>query len=796
MAMLLPWYTVALVFFSLLSRVTVLSSPSGREEVEEEKRTFIVLVDPQYKPLLFPSHLGWYCSLLPTTTSSSSSSSSLIHVYETLLHGFSVALTPSQASRIEKSRGILAVQPDALLRPHTTRSPSFLGLDLPASRLSALSRGGSGAVIGVVDTGIWPEHPSFSDRDLALGPAPRRWRGECEEAPWFNRSNCNRKLIGARSFSAGYAAAFGGVEFRSPRDSDGHGTHVASIAAGAPVAGAGFQGFASGVARGIAPRARIAAYKVCWASGCLVSDVVSALEKAVSDGVDVVSLSIGSSSPAPFYYLDPLAVATFRASLRGVFIAASAGNGGPYPGSIANAPPWITTVGAGTIDRDFPAFVQLGSSERVRGISISAQKDHRTQPLSSHLLISVGKITSTIQITLRSQRINGQIVFWETDRRVSRIDIGAALKRAGAMGTVVFHGDMDTEGILAEPHVIPTVTVGSSAARSIEEYIKSREQPTAVISSEGTDLLPHGAAPVVASFSARGPNAALPWVLKPDLVAPGVNILGSWTEAISPSGIGSDIRRSEFSVMSGTSMACPHVSGVAALLRAAHPGWGPWEIRSALMTTAMRSPVGDESRPGENAGPFGMGAGHLNPEGALGPGLVYDLGYEDYVGLLCGLNYTDEEIRAMSGRGGPRCERFDGKGVWGFNYPGFVVEEDAAVGKGEVGFYRRLKKVDGGCARGCWYCAEVVAPEGYKAEVEPDKLWFSGRFGERLWFRLVLRWVGVDDRKLHSNETGWEEKQKVKRNWWVGGVLTWREEEGRHRVQSPVVVFSSKTLMQ
>ncbi|XP_010913842.1 subtilisin-like protease SBT1.5 [Elaeis guineensis] len=786
MAMLPPWFPVVLVFFSLLSRLTVLSSTSGREEAVEEKRTFIVLVDPQSKPLLFPSHLGWYRSLLPA------SSSSLIHVYETLLHGFTVPLTPSQASRIEKSRGILAVQLDALLHPHTTRSPSFLGLDPPASRLSALSRGGSDTVIGVVDTGIWPEHPSFSDRDLTLSPAPRRWRGECEEGPGFNRSNCNRKLIGARSFSAGYAAAFGGVEFRSPRDSDGHGTHVASIAAGAPVAGAGFQGFASGVARGMAPWARIAAYKVCWASGCLVSDVVSALEKAVSDGVDVVSLSIGSSSPAPFYYLDPLAVATFRASLRGVFIAASAGNGGPHPGSIANAPPWITTVGAGTIDRDFPAFVQLGNRERVRGISISAQ-NHRKLPLHPHQLISVGKITAPLHISQKSRRINGQIVFWEPDRHVSRIDIGAALKQAGAAGTVVFHGDMDTEGILAEPHVIPTVTVGSSAARSIEEYIRSREHPTAVIASEGTNLLPHGVAPAVASFSSRGPNAALPWVLKPDLVAPGVNILGSWTDAIGPSGIGSDIRRSGFSVMSGTSMACPHVSGVAALLRAARPGWGPSEIRSALMTTAVWSPVGDESRPGENAGPFAMGAGHLNPDGALDPGLVYDLEYEDYVGLLCGLNYTDEEIGAMSGGGRPRCKRLDGKGVWGFNHPGFVVEV-AAVGKGEVAFYRRLKKVDGGCAEGCWYSAEVAAPEGYKAEVEPDKLWFSGRVGERLGFRLTLRWLGVDDGKLYGNETSWEEQQKVKKDWWVGGVITWREEDGRNRVESPIAVFSSNTV--
>ncbi|CAL9072459.1 unnamed protein product, partial [Musa textilis] len=144
----------------------------------------------------FPSDRHWYSSLLSSTTSR------LLHHYQ---HRFSASLTPSQARAIGDHRGVVAVSPDSL-RPHTTRSPSFLGVDLPVSRLSARSHRSSAAVIGFIDTGIWPERPSFSDRGLGL--PPRRWRGECEEGPGFNRSHCNRKLVSARYFSGGYAAAF------------------------------------------------------------------------------------------------------------------------------------------------------------------------------------------------------------------------------------------------------------------------------------------------------------------------------------------------------------------------------------------------------------------------------------------------------------------------------------------------------------------------------------------------------------------------------------------------------------
>ncbi|XXG58282.1 hypothetical protein AAC387_Pa04g0633 [Persea americana] len=265
-------------FFSLsfpTFSISVSTSPSYQ--------TFIILVDSHSKPSPFQSHKHWYSSFI-----SPSSPSPFIHIYNTLFHGFSASLTPHQSKHLKKSHGILAVYPDSTLHIHTTRSPSFLGLDRPTSPLTNLSDDGSDTIIGFLDTGVWPERRSFEDRNI--GPIPTRWRGQCEEGQGFIGSSCNRKLIGARFFSGGYDASPVGpindtVEFRSPRDSNGHGTHVASVAAGSRVGGAGFRGFAKGVARGMAPKARIAIYKVCWKSGCLLSDMCKALEKAVSDGV-------------------------------------------------------------------------------------------------------------------------------------------------------------------------------------------------------------------------------------------------------------------------------------------------------------------------------------------------------------------------------------------------------------------------------------------------------------------------------------------------------------------------------
>lgn len=312
-------------------------------------KTFIVHVQHDAKPSIFPTHTHWYQSSL-NSLEINTVSPSVIHSYDTVFHGFSAQLSPSQAQKLESTPGIIAVIPEQVRQLHTTRSPQFLGLKTSdtAGQLLKESDFGSDLVIGVIDTGIWPERRSFKDH--GLGPIPSKWKGQCVTTTDFSSSACNRKLIGARFFCSGYEATNGQmnetIENRSPRDSDGHGTHTASIAAGRYVFPAATLGYARGIAAGMAPKARLAAYKVCWNAGCYDSDILAAFDAAVADGVDVVSLSVGGVVVP--YHLDAIAIAGFGASDAGIFVSASAGNGGPGGLTVTNIAPWVTTVGAGT----------------------------------------------------------------------------------------------------------------------------------------------------------------------------------------------------------------------------------------------------------------------------------------------------------------------------------------------------------------------------------------------------------------------------------------------------------------
>jgi subtilisin family serine protease len=295
----------------------------------------------------------------------------LIHTYSAALHGFSARMSPSAAASLATARGVAAVVPERVRQLATTRSPRFLGmLSSPPSAILADSDFGSDLVVAIIDTGISPTHRSFSDR--GLGPVPPKWRGACASGPGFPPTSCNRKLVGARFFSAGYETTSGRMnetaEIRSPLDNDGHGTHTASIAAGRYVFPASTLGYARGVASGMAPKARLAAYKVCWVGGCFDSDILAAFDAAVADGVDVVSLSVGGVVVP--YYLDAIAIGAFGATEAGIVVSASAGNGGPGGLTVTNVAPWMTTVGAGSMDRAFPANVRLGNGQVLDAVSV------------------------------------------------------------------------------------------------------------------------------------------------------------------------------------------------------------------------------------------------------------------------------------------------------------------------------------------------------------------------------------------------------------------------------------------
>ncbi|KAG6598344.1 Subtilisin-like protease 1.7, partial [Cucurbita argyrosperma subsp. sororia] len=665
----------------LISSCSCSFAAAQKSSQQLKKKTYIIHMDRTNMPQAFDDHFQWYDSSLKSV----SDSAQTLYYYNTVVHGFSTRLTVEEAKLIEKQEGILAVIPELKYDLHTTRTPEFLGLEKSVSFFPASVKVGE-VIVGVLDTGVCPELESFDD--TGLGPVPVSWKGECEVGKNFSSSSCNRKLIGARYFSKGYEAAFGAIdesqESKSPRDDDGHGSHTSTTAAGSAVTGASLFGFAAGTAKGMAAEARVATYKVCWLGGCFGSDILAAMDKAIEDGVNVLSLSLGGSSPD--YYRDNVAIGAFSATAQGVFVSCSAGNGGPSSGSLSNVAPWITTVGAGTLDRDFPVYVTLGNGKKFTGQSL-----YNGKPLSDSLIPIVYAAHASnstsgslcLTSTLNPAKVAGKIVVCDRGGN-SRVQKGLVVKEAGGAGMILANTETYGEEQLADAHLLPAAAVGQKTGDAIKSYISTNANPTATISA-GTTRLGVQPSPLVAAFSSRGPNLLTPQILKPDLIAPGVNILAGWAGGVGPTGLDSDKRHVAFNIISGTSMSCPHISGLAALLKAAHPDWSPAAIRSALMTTAYSTYKTGEAIQDVSSGlpstPFDIGAGHVNPTAALDPGLVYDATIEDYFAFLCALNYSSFQIKVISKKDFT-CSRNKNYKLEDLNYPSFAVALETPSTKG------------------------------------------------------------------------------------------------------------------
>ncbi|VVA11965.1 PREDICTED: subtilisin [Prunus dulcis] len=673
------------------------------ERDQQMKKTYIIQMDKSKMPASFADdNFQWYGSSLKSL----SNSADMLYTYKNVIHGFSTRLTAEEAELLEKQSGILSVMPELRYELHTTRTPQFLGM------------------LGGINEAVFPGIRETQQ-------VPRSWRGQCEEGKNFNSSSCNRKLIGARFFPKGYEASNLGpidekVESRSPRDVDGHGTHASTIAAGSAVPGASLFGYASGTARGIATQARVATYKACWSGWCLSSDILAAMDKAVEDGVHILSVSIGRSQYEDLY-TDFIAIGAFSAMAKGVFVSCSAGNRGPEADSTSNNAPWITTVDAGTLDRDFPAYV-------------------------------VGKIVVCDQ------------------GGTNRFDKSMVVKKAGGMGMILADIEgYDEEQLVVDSYVLPVVVVGQKAGDAIKRYIASHDHPKATFSAGKTEL-GVDPSPVVAAFSSRGPNPICVELLKPDLLAPGVNILAGWTGAVGPSGLAEDTRRVSFNILSGTSMSCPHVSGLAAVLKAAHPEWSPAAIKSALMTTSYATykngkPIEDGAT-GKPATPYDYGAGHVNPVAALDPGLVYDLTVEDYLGFLCALHYPTEDIKKATHMDFT-CDSNKNYRVEDFNYPSFSVGIFTADPEGNnnitgtttVKYTRTLTNV------GTPITYKVSVPTqtpSVKVLVEPKSLSFTRPYEKKTYTVTFV----ASHMTSRTNSFG---------------RLEWSD--GKHTVSSPIAIF-------
>ena len=737
---------------------------------DEERKTYIVHMATSQMPESFQEHAHWYDSSLKSV----SESAEMLYKYSNVVHGFSTRLTAEEARLLQGRPGILSIAEETRYELHTTRTPEFLGLDKSAD-LFPESESASEVIIGVLDTGVWPESKSFDD--TGLGPVPDSWKGECETGTNFKSSNCNRKLIGARFFSKGYEATLGPIdeskESKSPRDDDGHGTHTATTAAGSVVAGASLLGFAEGTARGMATRARIAAYKVCWIGGCFSTDILAALDKAAEDNVDILSLSLGGGMSD--YYRDSVAVGAFGAMEKGILVSCSAGNAGPSSFSLSNVAPWITTVGAGTLDRDFPAFVTLGNGKNYSGVSLYKGND-----LPGKLLpfVYAGNASNApngnlcMTNTLIPEKVAGKIVM--CDRGVNpRVQKGSVVKAAGGIGMVLANTASNGEELVADAHLLPATAVGQKSGDAIKSYLFSDSDPTVTILFEGTKVGIQPS-PVVAAFSSRGPNSITADILKPDLIAPGVNILAGWSGSVGPTGLPTDKRRVDFNIISGTSMSCPHVSGLGGLLKAAHPDWSPAAIRSALMTTAYTNYKNGQKiqdlATGKSSTPFDHGAGHVDPVSALEPGLVYDLTVDDYLNFLCAINYSAPQISVLAKKNFT-CDADKKYSVADFNYPSFSVPLEAPLGSGGgdgastvVKHTRTLTNVGSASTYKVSISSES---ESVKISVEPGSLSFS-ELNEKKSYTVTFTAASMP-----SNTN-------------VFGRIEWSD--GKHVVGSPIVV--------
>jgi len=735
--------------------------------------TYIVHANDLAKPPHFRSLEDWYRSMVSTHASSTraASSSGILYTYDTVMHGFAVQLTGDEARLMSSAPGVIGVYENRVLYPQTTRSPGFMGLE-PGNGAWKQTDFGDGVIIGIIDGGIWPESASFHDG--GLGPVRPSWKGKCVDAHDFNANLCNNKLVGAKAFVNAADAMAGRRKSRgivpSPRDEDGHGTHVASTAAGAEVGNASLHTFSRGTAWGMAPKARIAMYKACGEVGCLFADIVAAVDAAVKDGVDIISMSLGGIPPDPPFHDDVVAIALFGAELKGVFVVLAGGNDGPQASTVTNSAPWMTTVGAATVDRLFPASLTLGNGVVLAGQSLYTMH---------------AKGTPMIQLLSADCRRPDELKSWTPDKVMGKIMVctkgasdghGFLLQNAGGAGIVGVDADeWSRDGSATYSFTLPGLTLSYTAGEKLRAYMASVPYPVASFSFGCETIVRKNRAPVVAGFSSRGPNPVVPELLKPDVVAPGVNILAAWSGDASVSGYSDvdDGRRADYNIISGTSMACPHVAGVAALIMNKHPNWTPAMVRSALMTTAgtVDNRGGDILDNGVTVGrtgnariatPLVAGAGHVQPDLALDPGLVYDARERDYVDFLCALNYTTEQMRRFV----PdfvNCTGTLAGGPAGLNYPSFVVAFDSRTDVRTL--TRTLTKVSEEAET---FNVTVLAPEHVKVNVTPTTLEFKEH--------MEARSYTVEFR----NEAGGNREAGE----WDFGQISWAS--GKHQVRSPV----------
>lgn len=712
--------------------------------------------------------------------------SAKVHDYLYALNGFSAILTEEQAAAFRSQKDVVMVLEDQMRQPQTDSSPAFLGLTAPGG---AYDNGinGEGVVVGIIDTGIWPEHPSFADDGSyaapPIGPLPCDF-GNTAHNPNDAPFTCNNKLIGAYQVLDTYRLLIGADpdEFDSARDDDGHGTHTASTAAGNAGVDASVYGLSVAKVSGIAPRAHVVAYKGLGNLGGFTSDLAAAIDQAVADGVDVINYSIGGGAGA--VGVDDIAF--LLAADAGVFVAASAGNSGPAPETIGSpgTMPWLTTVGASSQSRFFDGYILLGNGQVYRGASLTDETGWA--PLVDAATAGDDLCTPSYYggPGLNPAVVSGKIVLCRRGA-VGRADKSLAVSEAGGIGMILYNNS-DVDNLFTDLHWVPSVHVDYTPGAAIKSYISSSPNPRARletrknqkkcddpkggprIAGDGKlDCGPYTSkdynAPAMTIFSSRGPTPITPDIIKPDVTAPGIQILAGNSPFPDPGMYPGEL----FQAIAGTSMSSPHVAGLFALLKQAHPEWSAAAAKSALMTTSYQR-VRDNDRVSP-ADPFDMGAGHVNFAGPIdkkgsvfNPGVVYDAGFLDYFGFLC------DAFPSAIVNPAATCALLESMGIqtkaYNLNYPSIGI---ASV----PGTRTVIRTITSVAPETTIFKSLVKAPPGYEVTVEPS--WMELDPGESGDFLVTV----TNDGSAPVGE-------------WRFGSLTWVGGKG-YKAYSPIAVRGS-----
>ncbi|PIN05580.1 Tripeptidyl-peptidase II [Handroanthus impetiginosus] len=691
----------------------------------------------------------------------------MIYSYKHVFSGFAATINASQARILANTRGVISVFESQMLQLHTTRSWDFMGLTLNYSEGTPLQLAhGDDIIVGVLDSGVWPESASLKE-EPSMGPMPKHWKGKCIAGEEFDpKKACNRKLIGARYYLTGFERRYGKInktknpEYISSRDYLGHGTHTASTAVGSRDMNASIFGFAQGTARGGAPRARLAVYKVCWnrnGGTCTEEDVLAAFDEALHDGVHVISASFGKVPPLRAFFASSSDIGSFHAMQLSVSVIFSAGNAGPDPSLVGNVNPWSICVAASSLDRSFPTKILSDDGNFFMGEGLV------TKNISGTLAKARSYFSGGICNTRNWMNISlsGKILLcFSTDGPVISEDAEFVARRANA-AALIFVQPLTRPA--AAVSVIPLVridTIQGTKLNLLPNCTKVRIFPSET-------AFKRSPAPMVSDFSSRGPSSISPDFLKPDISAPGINILAAWPPNVPPSVFPGDDRSVDWNFDSGTSMSCPHVSGVVALLNSAHPSWSPAAIRSALMTTAYNKDINGYGilveASTKSSDPFDIGAGHINPVNAFDPGLIYDMTTRDYVRFLCNNGYSQEQIEAMVICPQTTCTRCPNKlePDYNINYPSITVSNLNCTSTVK----RTVRNV--GHKKTAVYFGSTMNPNGVEVFVWPKILIFSP-FKEEMTYFVTLKPL------------------KVSRGRYEFGSITWSD--GFHQVRSPLVV--------